>query len=283
MRIHAISTGMLRIKNNHRVGKGESRALRQLMWFLDPTFTEFFPIHVWVIEHPEGVIVIDTGDTARSLTPDYFPPGAGMVFRNYFRWLITPEDEIGPQLHRIGIAPEDVRWVVMTHAHMDHANGLNYFPNSEIIFSETEYHAALRDGTTHGAIPSRWPDWMKPSLINYLPEATGPFSHSYPLTKAGDVRIVPTPGHTIGHQSVIVQDGDVSLFFAGDTSFGIKSLLKSVVDGVAHDARTLRETQRLILDYAQHMPTVYLPTHDADSARRLQVRETLNIGQPIFA
>jgi hypothetical protein len=60
-------------------------------------------IYAFAIEHPEGVIVVDTGETARTSETDYFPSWHP-YFRYGLREWVAPEDEIGPQLQRLGIA-----------------------------------------------------------------------------------------------------------------------------------------------------------------------------------
>jgi hypothetical protein len=67
MRIHAIQTGTVAIKENQRrgVGHGAGRLVNTLR---DRTWTEPLPIYAWAIEHPEGLIVVDTGVSARSRT-----------------------------------------------------------------------------------------------------------------------------------------------------------------------------------------------------------------------
>ena len=68
-RIHALQTGCVQIKlaQLRRRRGGPARVL------LDSTWTGWLPIHAWAIEHPEGVIVVDTGETARTSEPGYFP------------------------------------------------------------------------------------------------------------------------------------------------------------------------------------------------------------------
>jgi glyoxylase-like metal-dependent hydrolase (beta-lactamase superfamily II) len=62
-----------------------------------------------------------------------------------FREWVEPEEEIGPQLERLGIRPGDVRWVVMTHLHTDHAGGLHHFPDEILVTrTELEYGSGLR-------------------------------------------------------------------------------------------------------------------------------------------
>src|SRR5215470_627946 len=111
MNIHAISTGTVAIKTRQRVGKGHGTA-RLLNVLFDPNWTDFLPIYVWVIEHPEGLILVDTGETARTAEPGYFPRWHPL-FRFASRMNVHPEDEIGPQMKRMGLSPDDVRWVVM--------------------------------------------------------------------------------------------------------------------------------------------------------------------------
>jgi glyoxylase-like metal-dependent hydrolase (beta-lactamase superfamily II) len=55
---------------------------------------------------------------------------------------IEPDQEIGPKLRTLGVGPRDVRRVVLTHLHMDHDGGLAHFPDSEILVSRRELHAA---------------------------------------------------------------------------------------------------------------------------------------------
>lgn len=72
MKIHAIQTGTVRVKACQRVGRGRG-FLRQVNILLDRFGTESLPIHAWAIETPEGVVVVDTGETARTREPGYFP------------------------------------------------------------------------------------------------------------------------------------------------------------------------------------------------------------------
>lgn len=277
MQIHAIQTGTVQVKERQRAGRGAG-ALRFVNTLRDTVWTDPLPIYSWIVEHPEGVIVIDTGETARAMQAGYFPAWHP-YYRFGVRMNVEPEQEVGPQLHQLGIAPEDVRWVVLTHLHTDHAGGLAHFPNSEVLVSPQEYRNARGPiGRLRGYLPHRWPAWFKPSLVEFESGALGPFAETHRLTEAGDVHLVSTPGHSAGHLSVVVMDGDHSLFFAGDTSYTEGHLVAEEVDGVSSlgggEAAAL-QTIRRIRAYASEMPTVYLPSHDPDSARRLEDRQVL--------
>jgi len=274
MRIHVIQTGTVAIKQRqvHGVGHGFQRRLNTL---LDSHWTEPLPIYVWVIEHPEGAIVVDTGETARVAEPGYFP-WWHPYFRFGLREWVRPEEEVGPQLRALGIEPSDVRWLVMTHLHTDHAGGLAHFPNVEILLSRTEYQLASGwQGQARGYLPEHWPSWFAPRFVAFTSPAFGPFPVSHILTQAADVLLVPTPGHTPGHLSVMVLEDDHAIMLAGDTSYTQQLMLDEVVDGVAPNDQVYRQTSHRIHNYAQQMSTVYLPTHDPDSAQRLAARTTV--------
>src|SRR5262249_59891064 len=111
------------------------------------------PINAYLIEHPEGLIVVDTGDTARKSDQGYMP----RLIRRSTDIRVAPEDEIGPQLNAMGIRCKDVRLVVMTHLHHDHAGGLHHFPHNRILASTENLRFAKRWGGLDGHIRRAWP------------------------------------------------------------------------------------------------------------------------------
>jgi N-acyl homoserine lactone hydrolase len=268
LKIHAIQTGTVRIKVCQRVGRGRG-SLRQVNILLDRSWTEGLPIYAWAVETPEGVVVVDTGETARTSEPGYFPRWHP-YFRLAVRLDVTPEQEVGPQLLELGIRPDDVRTVILTHLHTDHAGGLHHFPKSEILVSDEELAIARGfAGRLRGYLPNRWPQWFAPRSIVFEPKAIGPYDRSHNVTSDGTVVIVPTPGHTPRHVSVVVVDGDVNYFLAGDTTYTQQSLLEEQVDGVSPSEAVSLQTMQRIIRYARSQPMVYLPTHDAESGDRL--------------
>ncbi len=282
LKIHAIQTGTVRVKVCQRVGRGRG-IMRQVNILLDRSWTEALPIYAWAIETSEGVVVVDTGETTRTAEPGYFPRWHP-YFRLAVRLDVTAEQEIGPQLLKLGIRSEDVRTVILTHLHTDHAGGLHHFPKSEILVSQDELAVARGfAGQLRGYLSNRWPRWFAPKSIVFEPKALGPFDRSHHVTADTQVVIVPTPGHTPGHVSVVVVDDDVNYVLAGDTTYTQQALIDGQVDGVSPREAVSLQTMQRILRYARSKPTVYLPTHDPESGDRLANAITVQVNGGVTA
>jgi N-acyl homoserine lactone hydrolase len=268
MRIHAIQTGTVAVKARQRAGTGPG-PLRLVNTLRDKHWTEPLPILAWLIEHPEGLIVVDTGETARSAEKGYFP-----AWHPYYRlgvreW-VANEQEIGPRIERLGFSTDDVRWVVLTHLHTDHAGGIAHFPNSELLVTRTELdHASGTLGKLRGYLPHRWPEWFSPTPVDLTDTPYGPVKASRPLTTAGDIILLSTPGHTPGHMSVAIEMPGQLVILAGDASYTEQLMLDGIADGVTNDPTTANASLTALSNLAKNRRTIYLPSHDPASQARL--------------
>lgn len=271
MEIYRIETGKVRIKKNQLI-KSSSMAPKLAKILLDKNWSEWLPIYAWVIDHPEGIIVVDTGETAKTQNRGYLP-NWHPYYALAVEFKVEPEDEIGPQLRKMGIDPNhDVSKVILTHLHTDHAGGLHHFPNSEIIIDKNEYNAAQGfTGKLAGYLPHRWPTWLSPNLITLPAVLHEGFTHSQPVTQDRKIILVSTPGHTANHLSVIAEKEDTHYFLAGDTSYTQDNMLRVLPDGVGTNENI--NTLQKIRSYSQLHPTIYLPSHDPDAPRRMANKE----------
>jgi glyoxylase-like metal-dependent hydrolase (beta-lactamase superfamily II) len=277
LRVHAIQTGFVAIKSAHHRLRGPE-ALRFLTIIQDSTWTAALPILTWVIEHPEGVIVIDTGESAQSANMAEYMAcdrASRWFFERNLRLFVTPDEEIGAQLRALGIALESVRWVVMTHLHSDHAAGMDVFSNAEVLIARQEFEGHKRQPV--GAVPCLWPADFRPRLVDYTGPAVASFPATLPLTRDGAVTLLPTPGHSYGHQSVLLRDTARSYLFAGDVAFSERQLLAQEIQGICQDVRQSRRSLTRIRDLVQQSPTVFLPSHDPESLLRLKQGQTVHL------
>jgi N-acyl homoserine lactone hydrolase len=273
-KIHAIRTGLVKVKLAQMAGRGKGLA-RPMHVLIDEGWSDWLPIYAWVIEHEEGVSLVDTGETSRVHEKGYHPSWHPF-FRRSAQFSVHPEEEIGPQLRAMGISARDVRHVVLTHLHTDHAGGLVHLSGSKHWVTQVELRRASGfGGKLQGYLPHRWPKWWDPDCIRFEKQPLGPFAESMALTKSGDVLILSTPGHTPGHVSVVVC-GSPAYFIAGDTSYNQSLLLAGKVDGVGPDEAVLHDTANKIIALAKERPLVYLPSHDPEGAARLAAQSVMN-------
>jgi glyoxylase-like metal-dependent hydrolase (beta-lactamase superfamily II) len=272
VKVHAVQTGLISVKENFLNQKGDG-FLSKLNIVLGSAYADFMPIWVWVIEHPEGVIVIDTGDIEESRYSDFYK-NEKFATRLSLKAMsnkrnIGKQDELDIQLMRLGIRPDQVYKVVLTHLHGDHTDGLKFFPENEIIVNEAEYRKP------YGNLPTTYPKWFNPTLVSFLKDRVDIFNIAYPVTKSEDVLLVPTPGHTYHHASVLLKTDNEHILFAGDASYKHQQLLDNKFGGANIDFVQSQKTYNNILRYAEKYPVIYLPSHDENSANRLLNREFL--------
>src|SRR5271163_2151575 len=174
MRIHAIQTGAVQIKNSQIVGRGHGLARRMAPLF-DENWSDWLPVYAFAIEHRDGVILVDSGSNAGlNSLPRWHP-----YFRLAVRFEIEREQEAGPQLRALGIAPRDVKTVILTHLHIDHDGGLRHLPMSKILVDAGELSAASGwAGQATGYLPQRWPSGFDPQPLEFADEPFGPFPKS---------------------------------------------------------------------------------------------------------
>jgi len=242
-------------------------------FMLDKTFTEWMPIWVMIIEHPEGIFVIDTGENADVNNPGYFK-SSGM-FANWFdttqfKFKVDRQEEIGPQLNALGIPVEKIRAVVLTHLHLDHIDGLKYFPSTPIIVNKKEWDRPFGD------LPKLYPSWFKPNLVE-LTERFDVFEHVYYLTASKDLLLIETPGHTYHHCSVLLKTDDGIIFFAADICYSQNQLIEEKYSGTNASHKMAKDTYDTVRKLSKKHKLIFIPSHDADASRRLKEL------QPLFA
>jgi len=167
--------GELSVIDVHRLHLTDVTPAPNLPW-TRPTF----PVFAYLVLHPTGPILIDTG------------VGIGNAFIDE---LYSPvHHDLDEALDRHGVSTGDIATVITSHLHFDHCGQNDRFAGARIVVQRPEVEAAK---ARHYTVP----DWAFPQGID-LTVADG--DHQI----AADVRVVATPGHTPGHQSVLIEGSD---------------------------------------------------------------------------
>jgi N-acyl homoserine lactone hydrolase len=155
-------------------------------------FSLEIPVHGFLIKHPGGAGLVDTGyGTPLELIKDYRPVNAS----------------VAEALRKHDVDPSDIRWVINSHLHFDHCGQNAVFPHAPVYVQRAEYER--RHLYTDGR---KWLDYAgaRYELLDGEREIVP------------GVRAVTTPGHTPGHQSIAVDTTAGPALLVGDASWNVK-------------------------------------------------------------
>ena len=151
------------------------------------------PVHGFVIKHPSaGAILVDTG--------------VGYPDELVKEWRVVNR-HAADALSQHDLSPADIRIVINTHLHFDHCGQNAVFKHAPFYVQRDELERARKEET----LTAEWFDFAgaKFELVDGDAEV------------APGVRVVATPGHTVGHQSVIVESDDGSAVMIGDAAYTV--------------------------------------------------------------
>jgi glyoxylase-like metal-dependent hydrolase (beta-lactamase superfamily II) len=181
------------------------------------------PVPTFLITHPKGNILVDTGlhkQIAIDPVSQWGAAKTALLSPN-----VKPDDNVVSQLHKLGIAPEDIRYVINTHLHLDHCGCNQHFPKATFLVQKDELRTAF------------WPEVFQ--RASYY---RADFDHAlryedldgdYDVYGDGVVCTLRSPGHTQGHQSVVVNLPHDGMFvLTGDSCYMMENIEQLVVPGI---------------------------------------------------
>jgi len=249
-----------------------------LWWIFFGRSWERMPLNVYVIEHQDGLVLFDTGQSYAAVNdPDYYPAGITKFFMTrLFRWHISPEDTLTEQLARAGYAAGDVRKAVMSHLHADHVGCIDEIPQAELYAAaegfdymrgpdHADRHFIYRDRIE---IPGA--DWHTIAFEPTDDPMLAPFTEACDLMGDGSLIVLPTPGHIEGCVSMLVRRGDrPPLLMIGDLTYNESMLMNDQFPALG-DHDQLRASFAAVRALKERMPDlVILPSHDFSAPAKL--------------
>lgn len=217
------------------------------------------PVPVWLVRHPQGTVLFDTG-----MHPDLTGPGEfSDAVALFFDVALTDDELVTGRLATIDAGASDVDVVVLSHLHFDHTGGLGLLPDARVVVQADEW-AAGADDDLAAANTFRAAEY---NLGHDVQTVTG----EHDLFGDGLVTCVPTPGHTPGHQSLRVRLDSGEVVLAADCAYFERTLDGGPLPPIGHD----REQHAASLELLRGMRaggTRVLPGHDLDQFRALPQR-----------
>ena len=181
------------------------------------------PITSWLIEHPDGLVLFDTG-MHPDLQTDVERLGANLKF---LQLDYHEGEDVGSRLDHRGVRASDIDRVVLSHLHFDHAGGCQQLPEARLVVNRAEWAAgsdrALIDGGVYDPI-----DYDHGHDVEEVEDGHDLF---------GDGRLVcvATPGHTPGHQALRVELDSGPVVLTGDCVYFRRMLDEMLVPRFGHD------------------------------------------------
>ena len=178
------------------------------------------PINMWIIDHPMGLILFDTGNNVAisdgNCTSHWNEGFCGLLQPSQ-----TRADVMDKQLEKVGLSVGDVKIVITSHSHLDHIGNIEMFPDAIHVIQKKELYQAwwpekFQRGGAHVVA-----DYDDARDFTYF-ELNG----DYDLFGDGSVVIISTPGHTLGHQSVKVNLHDTGTVLLAQDAVWVKQNLE---------------------------------------------------------
>lgn len=225
-----------------------------------PSLTPFY-----LIDHPEGTVLVDTGTSYEMLADpeNYGPYGASYIAEFAADEIeMSEEDKAVNQVTDLGYDPVEIDSIVMTHLHLDHAGDIDEFPDTEFIVQQAELEYAW------------WPaDPIQQNL--YVEGDFGilrsneydvtAISGNYDVFGDGTIECIPTPGHSPGHQAIKVELEETGTVILGaDLAFTQEAYETELQPAFAWDTEAaIRSTRKINNLERKYDADVYL-AHDRD-------------------
>ena len=219
---------------------------------VDDGLQTHLPVSSYLIELDDGALaLIDTG-MSRVHIEDPSATWRGMPQDKVLTPVMRPEDSLLHRLGELGVDPRDIQYVINTHLHFDHA-GNNDLLGGATFFVQRDQYEFAKDNPS---FPNQY--WNLPALRYELLDGV-----AEPLP---GVRVIPTPGHTPGHQSVLLRLPNTgAVIVCGDAVYCEDNYRHDSWDGQA-DPETARISALRLRDVAaEHAATMFYG-HDRKQA-----------------
>ncbi len=270
MKIHVLHTGEVRVSPYLPFGGDNCNLLKASCMTTPKEEWIWLPVSVYLIEHPKGLILVDTG-WHRDMSPEgvydkkaQIKSLGSRVLYNVNQGQIPMGETVNEQLATMDIKPSDLDYVLLTHLDCDHANGLRAVKDAKhILVAAEELECARKNGFIR--YKKKWWEGVDMQTIEWN-GTEGPAGKSFDLFGDGSIKMINIPGHCDGLCAVKItrEDGKYVLLFS-DGGYATKSWKEMITSGVSLDKEMQRKSLMWIREQSMDANCIEsLATHDTD-------------------
>ena len=200
------------------------------------------PVPCFLIVHPKGRFLFDTGVHPASIADPVGRLGPERAKRLGIR--SQPGDDVASGLSRLGLTPADITLVANSHLHFDHCGGNALFPRATVMVQKAELDAAR---SPEVLATGRY----KPSELDWnVPVSYRTLEGEHDVFGDGSVLLIPTFGHTPGHQSLVLRMGKgATVALTADACYTQENMDRDILPTIVWDteemSRSLGSLRRL--------------------------------------
>ncbi len=255
MNIHILPCGSMRVSETVPFGNRiDLRDTARQLWTPDRDRVTL-PVFCYLIEHPKGLILVDTG-WCRAISPKgvYDPKAVAEVLPPQLAAFYHPTLPAGMAVHEQlaarGIRPEELDYVLLTHLDPDHVAGLRHLSGAKhLVLPEDEYFWSCRTVYKARQPQHLWLPYPMERLY-YRGSPLGPNHWVIDLFGDESVLLVNVPGHTDGQAAVLVRNGGRFVLLAADAAFSPRNWREEITPGFGFDRGRQLQSLRWISSMA---------------------------------
>ena len=270
MKLHVLHCGYIQLDESAAFGNriNLKNTAKQLLTPDSRRLT--LPVSCYLIEHPRGLMLVDTG-LSREISPAgvYDAKAVAAILSPqlaaFYHPYVPTDMTAAEQLNSMGIRPEDLKLIVLTHLDADHVMGLRSLRGAKkILLPEDEYFWSCR---TVYKMRQPWKLWMGENITRefYRGSPLGPNRWAIDVFGDESLQLVNVPGHTDGQAAILVRNGGRFVILAADAAFSPRNWREEITPGYGFDRRQqLKSLHWLAGMEKEHGCVQILCSHDAD-------------------
>lgn len=236
IKVHIFHTGKVVVDD--AIPHGSKNPLAVTGIFRGKDKKRILPVSCYLIEHPKGRVLIDTGWDSKYITEK--PKRFFGLLDSMSTPIVKQGDSIDCKLQNLGLTAKDLDYIFFSHMDFDHTSGLRLVTDAKHIMAAKE---EIDDSNRYffRYVKSNW-NFTNVEPFYYEFSGIGPVGKSFDVFNDGTLLLVNTPGHSHGLFTTLISNGEQYIALAGDAIYTQKSISDHLIPGFTVDKFLARKS-----------------------------------------